>query len=55
MNGYQAYLYLPTLTVRSQLIYTSVLLAVTVGLGTLPFIYVDVSAQATVGAARYQA
>ena len=41
------YTYLPTLTVRSQLIYTSVLLAITVGLGTLTFIYVDVSVQAT--------
>ena len=40
-----AYTYLPTLTVRSQLIYGSVLLAITVALAALPFIYVDVSVQ----------
>lgn len=38
--------YLPTITVRSQLIYTSVLLTVVISLAALPFIYVDVSVQA---------
>ena len=38
--------YLPRVTVRSQLIYTSVLLAVVICLAALPFIYVDVSVQA---------
>ncbi|WP_077924295.1 hypothetical protein [Spirosoma sp. 209] len=39
--------YLPTLTVRSQLIYTSVLVAIAVALASLPFIVVDVSVQAS--------
>lgn len=38
--------YLPTVTVRSQLIYTSVLLTVVTSLAALPFVYVDVSVQA---------
>jgi membrane fusion protein, peptide pheromone/bacteriocin exporter len=41
-----AHIYLPTLTVRSQLIYTSVLLAVTGTLAALPFIHVDVAVRA---------
>ena len=46
MTESSALIYLPTITVRSQLIYISVLLAVVVGLAALPFIYVDVSVQA---------
>ncbi|MEZ0487809.1 HlyD family secretion protein [Fibrella aquatica] len=47
MDTYSVHFYLSTITVRSQLIYSSVLLAITVALGTLPFVYVDVSVQAT--------
>jgi multidrug resistance efflux pump len=38
--------YTPRITVRSQLIYTTVLLAVLVTMAAMPFIYIDVSIQA---------
>jgi multidrug resistance efflux pump len=39
--------YLPRVTVRSQLLYTTVLLAIATSIIALPFIYVDISVQAT--------
>ncbi|MGA0556318.1 HlyD family efflux transporter periplasmic adaptor subunit [Larkinella sp. VNQ87] len=39
--------YLPRITVRSQLLYTTVLLAVTAAIVALPFVYVDMSVQAS--------
>ncbi|MCC5613294.1 hypothetical protein LC612_43100 [Nostoc sp. CHAB 5834] len=38
--------YLPTVSTRSQLIYTTILLAVLGAVAALPFIYVDVSVRA---------
>lgn len=39
--------YLPTVSVRSQLIYTTLLLSVVAAISVLPFVYVDVSVQSS--------
>lgn len=46
-TDHELLIYLPRVTVRSQLLYTSVLLAMTAAIISLPFIYVDVSVQAS--------
>ncbi|RRB04561.1 HlyD family efflux transporter periplasmic adaptor subunit [Larkinella rosea] len=45
--GHELLVYLPRVTVRSQLLYTAVLFAITAAIAALPFIYVDVSVQAS--------
>ncbi|GAB3896662.1 hypothetical protein GCM10028803_14500 [Larkinella knui] len=47
LTDHELLVYLPRVTVRSQLLYTAVLLAITAALVALPFIYVDVSVQAS--------
>ncbi|WP_229312364.1 HlyD family secretion protein [Larkinella punicea] len=47
MENTSVEVYLPRVTVRSQLLYSSVLLAITAAIVALPFIYVDVSVQAS--------
>ncbi|MGM9506327.1 HlyD family efflux transporter periplasmic adaptor subunit [Larkinella sp. GY13] len=47
LSDHELLVYLPRVTVRSQLLYTSVLLAITAAIVALPFIYVDVSVQAS--------
>ncbi|WP_460637704.1 HlyD family efflux transporter periplasmic adaptor subunit [Larkinella harenae] len=47
ISNHDILVYIPRITVRSQLIYTTVLLAITAIVVALPFIYVDVSVQAS--------